>query len=66
MVSGSFAPNLAPLPSLAQLQQKVALIRWTISYGILRFTLLRGEGDQKLEPPKFMQRYTNHNEIWYK
>ena len=29
-MSASFVPNLALLPFLAQLQQKVALIRWTI------------------------------------
>ena len=30
MVSASFVSNLASLPFLAQLQQKVALIRWII------------------------------------
>ena len=29
MMSASFVPNLAPLLFLGQLQQKVALIRWT-------------------------------------
>ena len=29
MVSASFVPNLAPSSFLAQLQRKVALIRWT-------------------------------------
>ena len=34
MVSASFVPNLAPLPFLALLQQKVALLRWTNNGGL--------------------------------
>ena len=35
MVSASFVPNLAPLLFLAQLQQKVALVHWTMCSRLL-------------------------------